>query len=100
MPESDIQYPQEVRRSEHPVTMGRPLPAMSFLPPETGDMMIQHGPDFPMALAFDEEMSILFSDMRGFTEMAESHDPHQVYATINASLAIQTKLVLSHGGVV
>jgi len=61
-------------------------------------MMIQYGPDFPMDLAFEEDMSILFSDMRGFTEMAESHDPHQVYAAINASLAIQTKLVLNHGG--
>lgn len=80
------------------MSVGRPLPTTSFLPPETVDMMIQYGPDFPMDLAFDVEMSILFSDMRGFTEMAESHDPHQVYATINASLAIQTKLVLHHGG--
>jgi len=98
MPESDIQHPHERRPSERPVTMGRPLPATSFLPPETVNMMIQYGPDFPMDLAFEEDMSILFSDMRGFTEMAESHDPHQVYAAINASLAIQTKLVLNHGG--
>jgi len=58
MSKSDIQYPQEMRRSERPVTMGRPLPATSFLPPETVDMMIQYGPDFPMDLASEEEMSV------------------------------------------
>lgn len=98
MAESKAQLPGKFKYSEQSTPVGRPMPATSFLPPETVNMMIQYGPDFPMDLAFEENMSILFSDMRGFTEMAESHDPRQVYATINASLAIQTKLVLSHGG--
>ncbi len=73
-------------------------PAHSFLPPETVNLLLQYGPDFPMDLAVPETMCIVFSDMRGFTEMAENHDPRDVYAAINASLAVQTRLVLAHGG--
>ena len=73
-------------------------PAHSFLPPETVNLLLQYGSDFPMDLAIPETMCIVFSDMRGFTEMAENHDPKDVYAAINASLAVQTRLVLAHGG--
>jgi len=92
---SDPDAPPE---TEQPET-GRHLPpAHSFLPPETVNLLLQYGPDFPMDLAIPETMCIVFSDMRGFTEMAENHDPREVYAAINASLAVQTRLVLSHGG--
>ncbi|MDQ6986692.1 MAG: adenylate/guanylate cyclase domain-containing protein [Mariprofundaceae bacterium] len=70
----------------------------TFLPPETVDMLALVGPDFPDDLAFDVEMTILFSDMRGFTQLAEAHPPREVYAAINTSLAIQTRLVLKHQG--
>ncbi len=69
-----------------------------FLPPETLRMLEQHGADIPHDLAFEEQMTILFSDMRGFTELAEKFDPHDVYASINASLSIQTGIVHRHGG--
>ncbi len=61
-------------------------------------MLAAVGSDFPDDLAFDVEMTVLFSDMRGFTELAEAHPPRQVYAAINTSLAIQTRLVLKHQG--
>lgn len=70
----------------------------SFLPPETVEMLSAIGPYFPDQLAFDTEMTILFSDMRGFTQLSEQYDPRKVYAAINASLAIQTRLVLKHQG--
>jgi len=73
-------------------------PAHSFLPPETVNLLLQYGSDFPMDLAIPETMCIVFSDMRGFTEMAENHEPRAVYAAINASLAVQTRAVLGHGG--
>lgn len=74
------------------------LPVASFLPPETVEMVMKYGGDFPADLAFDVDMTILFSDMRGFTELSEKYAPREVYAAINASLAIQTRLVLEHGG--
>ena len=70
----------------------------AFLPPETLTMLKQYGEDIPQDLAFEEQMTILFSDMRGFTELAEKFDPHDVYASINSSLSIQTGIVLKHGG--
>lgn len=70
----------------------------TFLPPETVQMLSSVGPIFPDQLAFDTEMTVLFSDMRGFTELSEMYEPRKVYAAINASLAIQTRLVMQHQG--
>ncbi|HKJ82616.1 MAG TPA: adenylate/guanylate cyclase domain-containing protein [Mariprofundaceae bacterium] len=74
------------------------LPITSFLPPETVDMVMKYGNDFPPDLALDVDMTVLFSDMRGFTALSETYAPRDVYAAINASLAVQTRLVLAHGG--
>jgi len=76
----------------------RPPPIHMFLPPETVEMVMHYGSNFPADLAFDEDMTILFSDMRGFTELAEQYTPREVYATINASLATQTSIIRRHGG--
>jgi len=71
----------------------------AFLPPETISVLERHKEDgVPHDLAIEEQMTILFSDMRGFTELAEKFDPHQVYATINASLSLQTSIIRKHGG--
>jgi len=69
-----------------------------FLPPETVEMVMHYGSNFPTDFAFEEDMTILFSDMRGFTELAEQYTPREVYATINASLATQTSIIRRHGG--
>lgn len=70
----------------------------AFIPAETLRMLEQYDSEMPHDLAFEEHMTILFSDMRGFTELAEKHEPHDVYASINASLSIQTRIVNKHGG--
>jgi len=70
----------------------------SFLPLETVEMIEKYGSELPGDLAFEQEMTILFSDMRGFTELAEKYSPRDVYATINASLAMQTRIIMRHGG--
>ncbi len=70
----------------------------AFLPAETLRMLEKYEPDIPNDLAFEEHMTILFSDMRGFTELAEKFDPRDVYASINASLSIQTGIILKHHG--
>jgi len=76
----------------------KPPPIHMFLPPETVEMVIHYGSNFPADLAFEEDMTVLFSDMRGFTELAERYAPREVYATINASLAAQTGIIRKHGG--
>jgi class 3 adenylate cyclase len=76
----------------------KPPTIHNFLPREMVQILSHYGPDIPSDLAFEEEMTLLFSDMRGFTELAESYDPHEVYATLNASLGIQTRIIHTHGG--
>jgi len=70
----------------------------SFLPAETVAMVQKYGENLPDDFAIEECMTILFSDMRGFTELAESYGAREVYATINASLNIQTSIIRKHGG--
>jgi len=61
-------------------------------------MLASFGSQCPDQLAFDTDMTIVFSDMRGFTGLSEQYEPRKVYAAINASLAIQTRLVLEYHG--
>lgn len=70
----------------------------SFLPKETIDMVMSYEGDLPNDLAFEQEMTILFTDMRGFTALSEQYNPREVYKTINASLALQTQVIHEFGG--
>ena len=70
----------------------------SFLPQETINVIKTYGTKIPDDFVLEEEMTILFSDMRGFTELAESYEAHAVYQAINASLSLQTKIVTQYGG--
>ena len=44
------------------------------------------------------ELSILFSDIRGFTAYSEAHEPEAVVRMLNAYLQAQADQVLVHGG--
>jgi len=78
-------------------TLQSPL-LQSFLPKETMEMLLDYDGELPQDLAFEQDMTILFSDMRGFTAISEQYDPRKVYETINASLALQSKLIYQFGG--
>jgi len=70
----------------------------SFLPQETVEMLKNHEGELPHNLAFEQQMTILFSDMRGFTALSEQFTPREIYETINASLSVQTKIIHEFGG--
>ena len=70
----------------------------SFLPKETVEILKLHRGQLPQDLAIEENMTILFSDMRGFTALSEKFGPHEVYKTLNAILAIQAKVIHKYGG--
>ena len=46
------------------------------------------------------ELTVLFSDLRGFTSMSERLDPATLTGVINAFLSAATEAVLEHGGTV
>ncbi|RMH50302.1 MAG: adenylate/guanylate cyclase domain-containing protein [Zetaproteobacteria bacterium] len=76
----------------------RPPPISSFLPAETVDMMMHYGGDLPRDFAVEEQMTVLFTDLRKFTQFSEEHDPHRIYETLNASISLQTRIVARHHG--
>jgi len=47
-----------------------------------------------------QEVCILFSDARGFTEMSQELEPEAVFDLLSARLAAQVELVYRHGGYV
>jgi class 3 adenylate cyclase len=68
----------------------------SFLPPEVAEMVEAS----PSALSLREEVeaTILFSDIRGFSSLAERLAPGEVADVVGRHLAAMTEVVVSHGG--
>jgi class 3 adenylate cyclase len=69
----------------------------SFLPPEVAELVEAS----PAALSLQEELeaTILFSDIRGFSSLAERLPPREVAEVVGRHLAAMVEVVTSHGGV-
>jgi class 3 adenylate cyclase len=69
----------------------------SFLPPEVAELVSAS----PSALSLQEEreVTILFSDIRGFSTFAESVAPRQVAHLVGRHIAAMAEVVQAHGGI-
>jgi class 3 adenylate cyclase len=69
----------------------------SFLPPEVAELVEAS----PSALSLREELeaTILFSDIRGFSALAERLPPRRVAEVVGRHLQAMVEVVTSHGGV-
>jgi class 3 adenylate cyclase len=69
----------------------------SFLPPEVAELVEAS----PSALSLREELeaTIVFSDIRGFSSLAERLPPRQVAEVVGRHLSAMVEVVTSHGGV-
>jgi len=69
----------------------------SFLPPEVAELVEAS----PSALSLREEVeaTILFSDIRGFSTLAERLPPRNVAEVVGRHLAAMAEVVTAHGGV-
>jgi class 3 adenylate cyclase len=47
-----------------------------------------------------KQVTVFFSDIRGFTSLSERQSPEQVVAMLNEYFAVMVKIIVEHGGVV
>ncbi|MBU0483126.1 MAG: adenylate/guanylate cyclase domain-containing protein [Proteobacteria bacterium] len=47
-----------------------------------------------------KEVTVLFSDLKGFTSYSEQVEPYKLVSTLNEYLAEMTRVIMSHGGTV
>ena len=69
----------------------------SFLPPEVAEL-VEASPS-ALSLRGEFEVTVLFSDIRGFSTFAEQLPPRQVAEVVGRHLAAMAAVVRDHGGV-
>jgi len=70
-----------------------------YVPPELVDEMAKNPANFSME-AESREMSVLFSDVRGFTTISEGLDPKQLSQLMNEFLTPLTEVIYQHRGTI
>ncbi len=70
-----------------------------YIPPELVDEMSESGHEFSLE-GESREMTVLFSDVRGFTSISEGLDPKQLTRLMNALLTPLTRVIHQHRGTI
>ena len=70
-----------------------------FFSPDVVAEIIRHKDDAKLA-AGRRRMTVLFSDIRGFTSMSEKMEPEEVVTFLREYLTVMTEAVFKHGGTV
>jgi adenylate cyclase len=69
-----------------------------FISPEMVEQLVERGIEASRGQRAD--LTILFSDIRGFTTISEKLSPEEVVAILNEYLDAMTEIILRHGGTV
>jgi adenylate cyclase len=70
-----------------------------FFSPDVVSEIVRHKDDAKLA-ANRRRMTVLFSDIRGFTSMSEKMQPEEVVTFLREYLTVMTEAVFKHGGTV
>jgi adenylate cyclase len=71
----------------------------SYVPPELVDEMVKD-PDRYTMTAATRELTVMFCDMRGFTQLSETMEPTQLQALLNTVFSRLTAVIRSHRGTI
>lgn len=71
----------------------------TYVPPELVDQMLQ-APDQYSMRAASRELTVMFCDMRGFTQLAEGLEPEAVQALLNQLFSRLTVCIRRHQGTI
>ncbi len=71
----------------------------TYVPPELVDEMVKHSARYSMR-ATSKELTVMFCDMRGFTQMSETMEPTQLQALLNGVFSRLTNLIRSNRGTI
>ena len=71
----------------------------TYVPPELVDEMVKN-PDSYSMKATAKELTVMFCDMRGFTQMSESMEPTQLQALLNGVFSRLTDLIRGNRGTI
>ena len=71
----------------------------TYVPPELVDEMVKDAGTYSMK-ATTKEMTVLFCDMRGFTQMSETMEPTQLQALLNTVFSQLTEQIRSNRGTI
>ncbi|MFC4159713.1 CHASE2 domain-containing protein [Chitinimonas lacunae] len=88
-----LAYLKERERREHAVGMFR-----RFLDPRVvGQLVDDHRVD-TAAVAQTRQITVLFSDIRGFTTLSETRSPEFIVDLLNRYFSMQVEIIFKHGG--
>ena len=71
----------------------------TYVPPELVDEMVKD-PDSYSMKATTKELTVMFCDMRGFTQMSETMEPTQLQALLNSVFSRLTDVIRSNRGTI